>query len=670
MIKPNLTPSKKTGKAYIMKSITKQKRSGKAKNANPQPKHVISDLKAYLILVIICFLCYGNTIRNEYSLDDNFEITDYVKQGLSGIPEILTHHYVETEEKTFDYRPITGITLAIEHQFLGTNPHFSHFVNILFYILCVLLLYRILTEAFDLGKLHPFLPLVICAFYAVHPAHSEVVCSIKNREEILSILFALAAMLFSFRFFTTPEKKIQYAALAILLMLLSYASKFVSLPLIAVILLMGIYYGSYKGRPSSYIFTFLLFVISLGLAYYNYTEYQGQRELFSLENPLVHTHDILIRLGTAFSTLFFYFKFLFWPFPFSFYYGYNMIPVVSIVSSTAFVSFLLHLILFTYGSWLLYKKQIAGLFIISYFICIFPYSNLIVNYTGIVAERALFLPSVWFIAAFFLLAFRWLNFGENKKTLTGIQKLFTTMAIVVFTIYGALTINRTSDWKDELTLLSADIGHLENSTLANYFYAWVLEQEADKITEVSKKRNYEIKAVKHYRKAIEISPDYSEPYFRLGKMYAYRFYEPETAFDYFHRSYNLDSSKTPTQFQLARSYFLKNNIDEADRLFSDLYSKLPDDTLTLFFFSQVKYFKGETSKAQEINDQLLKLAPSTWYPYVNRAYFYKLQGNMTDAMGFYEIAVEKGCRDAGILNLMENYYHETRQLDKIEAFNY
>jgi hypothetical protein len=50
-----------------------------------------------------------------------------------------------------------------------------------------------------------YLPIL---FYIVHPIHTEVVCSIKNREEILCFSLLLSALLIYFKF--NEQKKWWY----------------------------------------------------------------------------------------------------------------------------------------------------------------------------------------------------------------------------------------------------------------------------------------------------------------------------------------------------------------------------------------------------------------------------------------------------------------------------
>ena len=285
-------------------------------------------------------------------------------------------------------------------------------------------------------------------------------------------------------------------------------------------------------------------------------------------------------------------------------------------------------------------------------------------------ERVLFSPSLWFISATILFAFQLANFDKIKGAITFFQKLILVIGAFVCLTYTWLTIQRNFQWKDKLTLMAADIPHLANSSLANYFYASSLFDEGEHSASDSVRYYYFSEAQKYYRHTIQVTPDYSEPYFKMGMLFAYQLQEYDSAFKYFYKAYTIDtarsqSTKTTVQFQLAKSYFMKNDYSEANKLFTDLYNKLPEDTFTLFFFSRVKFLLGDTGKASMINRQLMNLSPGSFYSYLNQAYFLQQSGRFTEAVPLYEIAIKYGYRDNETINMMLNYYQANGLAEKI-----
>ena len=152
------------------------------------------------ILFFFTFLLYGNTIFNEYNLDDELVTRNHplTSQGIKAIPQIFSTPYYSKGGSAYEYRPVVLASFAIEHQFFGEDPHISHFINVLLYAISILVLFLTLKKVFYSYNI--LLPFIISLLFAAHPLHTEVVASIKNRDEILALLFALLSTLAAFKF--------------------------------------------------------------------------------------------------------------------------------------------------------------------------------------------------------------------------------------------------------------------------------------------------------------------------------------------------------------------------------------------------------------------------------------------------------------------------------------
>jgi hypothetical protein len=182
--------------------------TNKAKTKLPEKKAVRNYTRwHYLIILGFAFILYVNTVPNHYSLDDNLVVLDnkVVMKGVESIPEILTSHYRADERNEYGYRPIAQITFAIESQFFTQNPHVSHFINMLLYMVLLILLFKILLRIFP--DIPESFKLVIILLFAAHPLHTEVVASLKNREELLSFIFAAASLLFFIKAISDQKKR-------------------------------------------------------------------------------------------------------------------------------------------------------------------------------------------------------------------------------------------------------------------------------------------------------------------------------------------------------------------------------------------------------------------------------------------------------------------------------
>lgn len=157
----------------------------------------------YVPLMLFLFACvlYGNTIGNDYNMDDELVTRNHhlTSKGLQAIPEIFTSPYYKDQAGyAYEYRPVVLASFAIEHSLFGQHAWVSHLVNLLLYGITIVLLYLLLGELFSHYPV--VLPLSATLLFAAHPLHTEAVASIKNRDELLAMLLALISWLLAIQF--------------------------------------------------------------------------------------------------------------------------------------------------------------------------------------------------------------------------------------------------------------------------------------------------------------------------------------------------------------------------------------------------------------------------------------------------------------------------------------
>jgi len=174
-------------------------------------------------IFLFAFLLFADSIPNGYNLDDELVTINHrlTSKGISALPEIFTSpYYQDASGYSYEYRPMVLASFAIEHELSGDNAHISHFVNVFLYALCGILLYLILLRLFR--GYSPFLSIAATLLFIAHPTHTEVVCSIKNRDEILGLLFSLLSFYMVFFAIQTSRRwLILFAMLSFTLALMS-----------------------------------------------------------------------------------------------------------------------------------------------------------------------------------------------------------------------------------------------------------------------------------------------------------------------------------------------------------------------------------------------------------------------------------------------------------------
>ena len=90
-------------------------------------------------------------------MDDELVTEEHpmVEKGIDGIPEIFSSLYTNQEGMKFGYRPVVIMTYALEYSIFSGNPHISHFINVLIYIITALVLFRLLSSILYTLRLLP-----------------------------------------------------------------------------------------------------------------------------------------------------------------------------------------------------------------------------------------------------------------------------------------------------------------------------------------------------------------------------------------------------------------------------------------------------------------------------------------------------------------------------------
>lgn len=154
----------------------------------------ISYRKYYYLLGLFTFFIFANSIGNDYNMDDGIVTRGHklTSQGLSAIGEIFTsNYYSDAMGYAFGYRPMVHLSFALEHELFGEKPGAGHFINVILFALSVVLFFKLLIKW--VGEKNILFAGITAILFAVHPIHTEVVDSLKNRDELLAFLFVIWA---------------------------------------------------------------------------------------------------------------------------------------------------------------------------------------------------------------------------------------------------------------------------------------------------------------------------------------------------------------------------------------------------------------------------------------------------------------------------------------------
>jgi tetratricopeptide (TPR) repeat protein len=599
-----------------------------------------------LLLAAVTFGLYGITARNYYNLDDFHIARDNpdIEQGIKAVPKIFTSLYSNREGRSYGYRPLVRTTFAIEYEFFGRNPYVSHVINTLLYFILVLVLFRVLKRL--LHNYHIFFPFLIALLFAAHPIHTEVVASLKNRDEILMLMLCLVSLdqLLSY----VRNHMSRHLVWALIWFLLAFLAKptaaafFLIFPLALyffteadkkLLIRAGLFFGGIGIVAALGPFLYLPFI---------------DRPLDYFENPLVGDPSLANRIAWGGFSLLYYLRLIIFPHPLRYYYGYNMFPDVSITNIWVILGIVVHLGLFIYAIYKFKDRHILSFAILVYLSAIAMFINTVKPVPGIIGERYLWIPSIGFsIALAFFIYKVFLASPKANNIASGKMAGIIVLSLLILIPYSGKTYIRNTQWKTEYTLFAADMPHLWDSFIGNDQYAHEIMQamnkELAKPVNVVKFIDPQIReALMHWERAREIYPDHYSTYNNMGIVYSRVYKEYDTAIVHFNQALERKPDDPMLLFNLGMAYEGKEQYTRAINFYQKSLDNDPDAINTRSRLANIYFGLGEFTEAIEMNQEIMRVAPGESLPYVNIGNYYIFQRDTTNGIRFYEKAVELG----------------------------
>jgi tetratricopeptide (TPR) repeat protein len=147
-------------------------------------------------LLAVVLLVHWPPAGAEFSYDDtDFVSTNESLRSLEGAVRALLAPFPPGQPERALYRPLTNLSYALDHALYGERARGYHATNVALYAAVVLLVWRLALA----WRLSPGAAYATALLFAAHPVHCEAVDSVSGRSELLSLLFACAALLLYLR---------------------------------------------------------------------------------------------------------------------------------------------------------------------------------------------------------------------------------------------------------------------------------------------------------------------------------------------------------------------------------------------------------------------------------------------------------------------------------------
>jgi tetratricopeptide (TPR) repeat protein len=531
-----------------------------------------------------------------------------------------------------DYRPVVLFSFGIENLIFGSlQPSISHFINIILFFLITLAALQLFKALFDPNK--NSLIFVAIVLFCVLPVNSEVVCSIKCRDNLLSMLFGLYSSLFFIRFLEKERLNYLFLLISVLFTFLGILSKMDAIGFVFFNLFYYIYY--YKKDWKAILYYSLCIIITT-----NIVNKLSQNALFTeenskyiglttfTENPLSTSNLIGFKLIAFVNTIYYYFTRLAPISDFRYYYGYNYLKVLS-TDTISFYCGLVILILFILLliRFIINNNKVGVIGILGLFLTSIYALNLFIPVAGIIADRYIFIASLFFCLLLSYFLFKISNFLKKEIYLL-------SMILTILLFFIVTTSIRVGAWKNIYTLIKTDAPKLTNSYEAMRIASSVYMSEYEKTDKEEVKQELQQKCIYYAEKGIEVYPKNYLLHQFLGQYY-FKFNKPDKSLEHLHISLKNDSSKT-SYFYLGDIHYSIKNLDSALYYYKAALKKNPSSPVLINNISTVYFEMGDKEKCLQFNYDLLKNDSSIFAAYENLGYYYLAEKDTAKAESYFK----------------------------------
>jgi tetratricopeptide (TPR) repeat protein len=495
----------------------------------------------------------------------NFDDPEYVTKNphvFRGL-NVQSITWAFTQIHSSNWHPLTWISHMLDCQIFGTKPAGHHFTSLGFHIANTLLLFWLLFKMTG----SPLRSGIVAALFAWHPLHVESVAWISERKDVLSTFFGLLAML-AYAYYVQRKaeggedkpnvprsRHLAFYVLSLFLFALSLLSKSMLVTLPFVLLLIDFWplrRWDFRRAGLSLLRTRVLlekipfFVLSIAFSAATFYVQKKGGAVISLEfKPLSE------RIVNALHSYVGYLEKLVWPTQLCAYY-FNQWQ-----DSRWVVYLATLLVLSAVAIWSARRWRFVPVGWLWYVGTLLPVIGIVQVGSQAMADRYTYFPSIGIFVAVVWVAAEILS--RYSRWLTG---LISAAILLVFAVATWFQVHR---WQNSIALFEHALQVGEESAVAHQNLGYALLEDQGRARE----------AERHFRRALEMYPDYPEAHFCLGNCL-----HIENRLDEAEAQYRVALRLKPNyeraHYSLANVLALKGRVDEAMKNFNEALRVKPD----------------------------------------------------------------------------------------------
>lgn len=566
---------------------------------------ILAGAAVVLVVILVYFPSLGNGFTN---WDDPAFITENPDiRDLS--PETVGKFFTTSYGGFAGYVPFVMLTYTVEHSLFGLKPRVYHTTNLLLHLInCILVFWFIILISRKLP-----VAFMVSLLFGIHPFHVEAVAWIQGRKDLLFSLFYLAALI-AFVTYMRKGRKKSFYLLSLMFFLFSLFSKVAAISLPFALLAVDFFLSkkidkdAVRNKLPFFVLAFLFVVFAF------LTIDMGS---VAVQQSKI---DYLDNIFLLFYSVVFYISKIVLPTSLSARYPVEISQLASPLLLAAGTVIFAGVCFLLYRFYRSRKNEVTFgiLFFLVTLMPTIPFHFVRQPY----ADRYMYLPvmGVFYLAALFFHGLYYERFRGSKKTKTA---LAVTLAVVTFT-FGAVTWNRSTVWKDGLTLW--------NNVLESYPGLSVAYLNRG---EIYLKSNHMEKAEKDLDRALALNPNSAHAYSNRGIIY-FRRREYRRALGDYNRALQVNPDHFNAYLNRANVWGRLGRFPLAVADYTRALEIKPD-LLTAYYYRGFTYRNlGEYGLAVTDFTRMLELDPGDARVLAARARVYVKMGEMAFAINDFK----------------------------------
>ena len=516
------------------------------------------------LVLLLSFLCYSDSLSGDFVFDDRFAIVlnkdVTVKENWGNIffndfwGRSMTHVLSNKS-----YRPLTTLSFCLNFRLSGLDPRSYHVLNQLLHTLGTWLFLLLGKRLFKNRVNGEKLAVYSALCFSVHPVHTEAICNIVGRADLLAFIFTLVCMLV----LTSETVPFRHSWTARLLVIFFGTSAYLSKETgLLVFPICGLYILLCEGRALSFkavlsVAIFIgTFIAHLAIRARILGSLNMSPNFTPLDNPLYFEKNLTKRFYDRVQTHWENNRLLLFPMRLSCDYGpvslkpctetsFLWLDSVNLCFLRATVLYSFYAFAFLHSANAYFgsrEKDTLLAFSFTWFIAsMFPMSHLGLNIGTVVAERLLYTPSgpftLWTMGLLGRYSLTRCSVEKQGSKSTRKEPIAMFVVVSIVGMFAHRSIERSRDWNNERLLFQAGVKTFPNNARMNNNIGTLLLQESSKNAKANK--SILKAAANHFHIATQSSPTYATAWHNRGLTFLLDG-QPANSIQYFENALKLE----------------------------------------------------------------------------------------------------------------------------------